>query len=134
MSNIPFNEQHIASLSSRIYVILLKDAQGRLTLLADPGMNQPWSSKNKRLADFHAHQCDGEARTWAEAFALLVKENPGFEKELVERIARRAQDFTKSQLDKNSLKHGINTNGHADLNGNSSGTILGADGKPTTNN
>lgn len=113
MSHIPFNEQHITALSQRIYVILMKDEKGRLTLLADPGMNQPWSSKNKRLADFHAKQCDGEARTWAEAFRLLAKDNPGFEKELVERIAKRAQDFTKTQLDKNSQAHGINTNGTA---------------------
>ena len=133
MSSIPFNAQHIHSLSQRIYVILMKDAQGNLTLLADPGMNQPWSSKNKRLADFHAKQCDGEARTWGEAFALLAKDNPGFEKELVERVAQRAQDFTKTQLDKNSQAHGINTNGHADINGNASGTILGPNGKPTNN-
>jgi hypothetical protein len=108
--SIPFNETHIAALSQRIFVILLKDEKGRLTLLADPGMNQPWSSKNKRLADFHAKQCDGEARTWAEAFALLAKDNPGFEKELIERVRKRAQDFTKTALDHKSKVKGFNVN------------------------
>lgn len=105
-----FDPVKLQQLSRGIYVILLKDTQGRLTLLADPGMSRPWSSKNKRLADFHAKECDGEARTWEDAFNLLVKEHPTFEKELVERIAKKAQDFTKTVLDKNSLKHGINTN------------------------
>lgn len=88
LSMLPFEHNHIAMLSKSIYVVLMKDSKGKLTLLADPGMNKPWSSKNKRLADFHAHECDGEARTWGEAFALLLKENPGFEKELIERVAK----------------------------------------------
>ena len=100
--DIPFSTDSINILSNTVYVIIMKDSNGRLTLLADPGLNQPWSSKNKRLADFHARECDGEARTWKEAFALLLKENPGFEKELTERIAKRAQDFTKTVLDKNN--------------------------------
>lgn len=73
----------------------MKDNQGKMTLLADPGMNKPWSSHNKRLADFHASQCDGEARTWAEAFSLLLKDNPGFEKELIERVANTQHDITR---------------------------------------
>lgn len=111
------------------YVILMKDDRGNVTLLADPGMQQPWSSKNKRLADFHAKECNGEARTWQEAFDILLKANPQFEKELVERARFAAMDVTKQKLDQNSLKHGINTNAHADLN-SPDGTILGANGSP----
>ena len=126
------------SIFSRIakntYVILLKDTQGNLTLLADPGMSRPWSSKNKNIANFHAEECDGMASTFEEAFKLLLKENPNFEKELHERLEKRiVQDTTKTKLDLNSLKHGINTNAHTPKN---DGTILGSSGKPLdpTNN
>lgn len=114
------------------YVILMKDGRGKLTLLADPGMNRPWSSKNKRLADFHASQCDGEARTFDEAWRLLIKEHPAFEKELVERIKKKSTDLTKKILDQHSLQHGINTNAQR----NSDGTILDGSGRPAdpTNN
>lgn len=99
--NIPFESNVLARLSKSIFVILMKDSNGRLTLLADPGMNRPWSSKNKRLADFHAKACDGEARTWSEAFSLLLKENPGFEKELIERVANAKTDITHNIVNGN---------------------------------
>lgn len=92
--NIPFEHRVLERLSKSIYVVLMKDTVGNLTLLADPGMNRPWSSKNKRLADFHAKECNGEARPWGEAFSLLLKENPGFEKELIERVSRAKNDIT----------------------------------------
>ena len=107
-----FDPVFFQRLAHGTYVILLKDERGNLTLLADPGMSRPWSSKNYNIAKFHAAECDGEARTFEDAFKLLLKDNPGFEKELVERIAKRSQDVTKTILDKNSLKHGINTNSH----------------------
>ncbi len=116
--------------ASSTFVVLMKDQKGRLTLLADPGMDRPWSSKNKKLADFHAKECNGEARTWGEAFSLLQKEYPQFEKELVERIAKKANDVTKDVLDYHAKKAGINTNPHNDTPVD--GTILGADGKPLT--
>lgn len=109
MSDIPYDPLHLAVLSDSIYVILLKDANQKLTLLADPGSRKPWSSKNKKLADYHAAQCDGEARTWREAFGLLLKEHPGFESELYERIANARQDYTKTILDKNNPH--LNPNG-----------------------
>lgn len=115
---------HTSRIAARIatthYVILLKDASGRLTLLADPGESKPWSSSNKKLADFHAQQCDGEARTWLDAWQLLLKENPNFERELHERIQRNA-DSTFRGIDFNSVRtHGSD----------GKGTILGADGQP----
>lgn len=76
----------VAIKSKELYVILMKDDAGRLTLLADPGENKPWYSKNKKLADYHAKECDGEARTWQEAFDLLRKAHPEFEKELCRRV------------------------------------------------
>lgn len=109
-----FDPVALQRISRGTYVILLKDAQGKLTLLADPGMSRPWSSKNRAIAKFHAGECDGEARTWEEAFKLLIKEYPTFEKELIERIAKKSQDVTKTILDQNSLKHGINTNARHD--------------------
>jgi len=36
-----------------IYVILSKDGS---TVLQDPGLNRPWSSPNKKLAEHHAKQ------------------------------------------------------------------------------
>lgn len=122
-SSIPFSTDALTRFTRGTYVILLKDPQGKLTLLADPGMNRPWSSKNYAVAKFHASECDGEARNFEEAFKLLLKEHPGFEKELLERIARTSQDLTKTILDQNSLKHGINTNAHS-----SPGTILDGSG------
>jgi hypothetical protein len=88
----------IDRLAKTIYVILLRDAKGKLTLLADPGLNRPWSSKNKKLADFHASQCDGEARTYGEAFELLRKEHPDLEKTLTARIAHAAKQQTLARL------------------------------------
>lgn len=93
------NEREVFhSIANRIarstYVILLKDQRGHLTLLADPGLNRPWSSKNKKLADFHAKQCDGEARTYEDAFRLLHKEHPLLESELLDRIRRASEEQT----------------------------------------
>jgi hypothetical protein len=76
------------------YVILLRDQKGCLTLLADPGLNRPWSSKNKRLADFHASKCGGEARTYEDAFSLLHKEHPLFEHDLINRLRRASEEQT----------------------------------------
>ena len=131
MSSLPSNFHNF---TRGTYVILMKDNRGKLTLLADPGMDRPWSSKNKRLADFHASQCDGEARSFEEAWQLLIKEHPTFEKELVERIQKKTTDITKSILDQHSLKHGINTN--AEHHRNIDGTILDGSGRPVppTNN
>ncbi len=92
-----FREGIAKRLSNRIYVIVVKDPAGKLTLLADPGMDKPWCAnstsvmRNKKLADFHAAQCDGMACTWSEAFSLLMKENPLFEKQLYERLRTSAR-------------------------------------------
>jgi len=53
-------------------------------------MNVPWSSKNKRYADQVASECDGMAATFEDAFRMLSKENPLFEKELYDKIAQSA--------------------------------------------
>jgi hypothetical protein len=127
--NVPHDiySRLVAKHGHSIYVILMKDDRGNLTLLADPGMNLPWHSKNERLAKFHADQCSGMAATWHDAWKLLLKENPNFEKELVERAAKVHTDLTKQKLDQNSLAHGINTNATP----SSDGTILDSSGKPS---
>ena len=73
-------------LARTVYVVLMKDDAGNPTLLVDPGLDRPWSSKNKRLADFHAKQCNGEARTWQEAFDILKKHTPNLEDALIKRM------------------------------------------------
>lgn len=105
--------QIVNRLSKTIYVVLLRDQKGNLTLLMDPGLSRPWSSKNKRLADFHAAQCDGEAHTWESAFSLLRKECPDFEKQLIERVVHG----TKEQVTRNLPRVG-KTQPFLDSNGN----------------
>lgn len=41
-----------------IYVILSRDGS---TVLKDPGLDRPWSSPNKKLAEHHAKQMGGVA-------------------------------------------------------------------------
>lgn len=91
---LPGDPIHLQTLANSIYVVLIKDREGHLTLVAEPGLQRPWSSKNKKFADFIAHEADGMAATWREAFTLLLKENPMFEKQLHERIARNAHMLT----------------------------------------
>ena len=43
---------------TEIYVVLSKDGS---TVLKDPGMDRPWSSKNKKIAEHHAKQNNGYA-------------------------------------------------------------------------
>jgi hypothetical protein len=93
------------------YVVLLKH-QGKLTLLVDPGLNRPWSSPNKKFADFQATACDGMAETVENAWALLLKENPLFEKQLVEGLSNQ-------QINRNVLTPE-----------NDSRNIFGPDGQP----
>lgn len=100
MSHTPF-DAIAARIARTTYVILLKDDRGRTTLLADPGMGQPWHSGNKRLADFHARECGGEAHTWESAFAILRKEAPDLEKVLYDRAAKRAMRGRSSPFPKN---------------------------------
>lgn len=75
------------------YVVIGRNSEGRLSLLQDPGMGKPWSSKNKKLADFHAKINKGEARTAEDAFTLLLKDNPNFERDLVARAEAKAHTF-----------------------------------------
>lgn len=44
--------------SGDIYVILSKDGS---TVVQDPGLGRPWSTRNKKLADHHAKQIGGVA-------------------------------------------------------------------------
>ena len=94
----PAVDQVINRIASTTYVILVKDPQGNPTLIMDPGLGQPWHSKNKRLADFHASKCNGEARTFREAWDILMKACPGFELNLIDRVNRAARHQTLSKL------------------------------------
>lgn len=104
--------EHITSrLAKKIYVILMKDDDGKLTLLVDTGLNRPWCAnsenvlRNKKLAEFHAHECGGMAATYEDAFSLLKKANPNFEKKLVDNLKRKAR-IVESSLSKDQ-KTGI---------------------------
>lgn len=108
----------ITRISNTTYVVLLK-VDGKLTLLTSPGESQPWHTKNKKLADFHAKENNGMAATWSEAWRLLLKENPKFEQELMERIRMNADKTVK----------GINFNSvQTQTQPPSNGTILGPNG------
>lgn len=72
--------------SNALHVILIKDDAGKPSLLYDPGMGRPWSSENPQLAKFHAASCDGMACTWREAWTILTRAHPNFERDLMERI------------------------------------------------
>lgn len=106
----PFD--HIAArIAKTTYVILLKDNHDRLTLLADPGMSQPWHSRNKKLADYHAKECDGEARTFEDAWKLLLKANPHFEKQLHDRVKVAASQVQESLVSKPQQKQILDEHG-----------------------
>ncbi len=81
-------ERIVGRISKTCYVIVLRGRDGKLTYVPDFGSTRPWSSHNKKLADFHASGTPGAtAMTWADAFQLMLKENPNFERELIARVA-----------------------------------------------
>lgn len=60
------------------YVIVAQRRDGTKLLVRDPGLDRPWSSKNRLLADSHAKACERSpgivkagAMTLAEAFHIL---------------------------------------------------------------
>jgi len=65
-------------------------------------MNQPWHSQNKRFAEQVASECDGEARTFEEAFKLLLNDNPKFEHQLHERLAQKAKIIDAQKAKENA--------------------------------
>lgn len=84
---------HIAwRIAKTTYVVLMKDSNGKLNLVVDIGMGRPWSSKNKKMADQVASECDGMAATFEEAFKLLIKDNPAYEKDLEKLVLNRLAD------------------------------------------
>lgn len=56
--------------SGDIYVILSKDGS---TVVKDPGMNRPWSSRNKKFADHMAKKVGGVAVDLITATQALIK-------------------------------------------------------------
>jgi hypothetical protein len=56
--------------AKNVYLIVLRDKHGRFGLAPDPGLNRPWSSKNKRYADDIATQRGKE--TGLEAAAMSI--------------------------------------------------------------
>lgn len=89
-------------LAKTTYVVLVKDDQGKLTLIADPGLGQPWHSRNKRFADQVASECNGMAATYEDAFKLLLKDNPHFEKQLHDRLAQKAKIIDAQKAKENA--------------------------------
>ncbi len=88
---------HIAlRIAKQTFVVLIKGDDGKPNLVVDPGMGRPWSSRNKRFADQVAKECDGEARTWEEAFKIIKKAHPEFERELHARIANAAASASQN--------------------------------------
>lgn len=64
-----------------IYVILVENTNGDKVLVKDPGLDRPWSSRNKKLAEDHARLFERNNRirkagavTLEEAFNILQKQ------------------------------------------------------------
>ncbi len=89
----------IHRVASSTYVVLYKTKKGKLTLLIDPGLNRVCSYSNKRLAEYHAKENDGMAATWADAWALLVKEYGTLEK-LEDELLQKIVESQKTQKPK----------------------------------
>lgn len=65
-------------LAESIYVVLLEKTDGSWTIARDPGLDRPWHTRSKQLADKMAADFQAmpqvrkaEARTLGEAFLLL---------------------------------------------------------------
>jgi hypothetical protein len=98
----------------QVFVVMVRDKHGNPTLLFDPGMDRPWSSTNKKLADFQASACGGETHTVESAWSILLRENPLFEQQLVKQIVSRQQiNFPTKESSTNG-----NTDSLFDANGN----------------
>lgn len=74
--------------SNVIYVILVKDNEGKPTLVVDPGTHLPYKNENKRVADYMAKLHGGEARTWKDAWSILIKAHPTLEKSLLDNLQK----------------------------------------------
>lgn len=93
--------------AKKTYVVVGKAPDGKLSLLQDPGLGRPWSSKNLRLAQFHASQNKGQAMTAEDAFSALRKSRPELEDELFKRIEAKSSQFQHDlNVLKKSKKHG----------------------------
>ena len=55
---------------SEIYVVLSKDGS---TVMKDPGMERPWSSHNKKIAEMHAKENGGYATDLITAMHAIMK-------------------------------------------------------------
>jgi hypothetical protein len=82
------------------FVVLIRH-EGKLNLIVDPGLNQPWSTKQRKHADIVAKECDGMVATYAEAVDLLMKDNPQFEKSLYDRLAQKAKIIDAEEQKRN---------------------------------
>lgn len=76
-----FAEFKALQAADQIYVIVAERADGRIILVADPGLGKPWHSKNKKLADDHARLLERDpncrkasAMTINDAFPVLQKQ------------------------------------------------------------
>lgn len=110
------NEDLFHAVANRIakthYVILCRDDKGNLTLLMDPGLNRPWFSTNKKYADFQAKACDGEARTYEDAFQLLKKAAPDFEKSIMRHLENAQKQTVKPLSGARDIKPIIDSHGN----------------------
>lgn len=127
----PITEKVVSRLSKTIHVVLLKNADGRLELLMDPGLNKPWMAnssnvlRNRKMADFQAKAHDGMAASWEDAFRLLKADDPHFEHRLHERVESAMNQF--------KLPHGQSVATPESQPVQQSGIVLDAKGNPTPN-
>ncbi len=81
------------------FVILIRGDDGKLTLIVDPGLAKPWSTKQRKFADIVAKECDGMVATLEDALKLLMKEYPDFEGTMWERLEQKQKqhDIVKAK-------------------------------------
>lgn len=68
-----FFELKALDMARTTYVVLAEDVNGNRILLQDPGMDRPWSSKNRKLADSHAQEIE-RSRQYRKAAAVTLEE------------------------------------------------------------
>lgn len=80
MNRSDFAEIKALELSKSLYVILIERTNGEFSLVKDPGMDRPWSTKNRKFAITTADEVDrdpkirrAEAKTVEEAFNILQR-------------------------------------------------------------
>lgn len=71
ISGAELRARHKGARLANLYVIMSKDGS---TCLMNPGLNTPWASTNKKLAEWHCkQQGGGGVLSWTDAVEAVIK-------------------------------------------------------------